>query len=169
MKRQRQAARFAMAALLAAATACATPDGGPEGGRELPDDARALVAVWITDVEATLDRAAAAWHAARGAPPGPAELQRLRDGLARLDTQLGLNNDGTFILVNRAADAVGTITVEGRWEHDDGGVRLTGLRERGQPATPQKTVVYRVDGERLVRESGAPPEVYPVLKKGLVP
>ena len=141
----------------------------PNLAYKLNDRISVAVGLDIFKADATLERAVAAWHAARGAPPEPAKLERLRDGLARLDTQLGLNNDGTFILVNRAADAAGTITVEGRWEHEDGCVRLTGVREGGQPATPQKTVVYRVDGARLVRENGAPDEVHPALKRGLVP
>jgi len=162
--------RLVMIALLGLSAACTSTGGPSGGGGKLPPAARHLVAVWVTDVDTTVNRAAEAWKAANEKPAPAAELERLREELGRVDTQLGLNDDGTFILVNRARDAGGTTTVEGRWELVDGTVRLTGLRVDGQPATPARAVAYRVEGERLVRDGGTTPrDAYPVLKKGLMP
>jgi hypothetical protein len=167
--RERRTGRLVMIALLGLSAACTSTGGPSGGGGRLPPAARELVAVWITDVNATVNRAAEAWKAANEKPAPATELERLNEELGRVDTQLGLNDDGTFILVNRARDAGGTITVEGRWEFADGAVRLTGLRVDGQPATPPRVVLYRVDGERLVRDGSTPKDACPVLKKGLLP
>ena len=150
---------------LAVPSGCATP-----GGRdEVPEAIQELVAVWVIDVDTTLERVKASRKAAGSRPLAAATEKKLRAILDRLNTELGLNGDGTFLLKNDRSDAHGTVTVEGTWIREGDGVVLTGLRENGRVAVPPRKVRYRYANSRLVREGGGKETVHPVLKKGLVP
>ena len=107
------AAWSGVAACVVALAACITSDS-PARVDETNETDR-VVAVWVIDMDATVDRAVSLARAAGKALPDAVVVKRLRRDLVTIDTQLGLNGDGTFILRNRAADVVGVLTVEGSW------------------------------------------------------
>jgi len=163
--RRAHLAVFGACAILAS---CASSGNGANGESEsaLP---QSLVAVWVIDQEATLARAGEASTAESGKPLDVVTRMRLKDDLRLLDTQLGLNPDGTFILKNRQRDGHEIVTVEGNWSAKGSNVTLTALRENGQPAASKNRVVYTVEKGRLVRTGKEEGVVFPVFKKGLMP
>jgi hypothetical protein len=128
-----------------------------------------LVAVWVVDEAATVARADDASVKKDGKPLDSREAKRLRDTLRKLDAQIGLNPDGTFILKNRQADGHGIVTVEGNWSVSGLNVILESVRENGQPVTSPKQVNYTLNQGRLIRTDRDNDVVYPVFKKGMVP
>jgi len=137
-----------------------------EDSNKVSDPARDLVAIWILDEAATLRRARAHWTRTEGKPPDAETLEALGKDLKDLDTQVGLNANGTFILKNRKQDNRGVVTIEGNWSFKDGVVILEGLRESGRPAVNPRRVHYTLRDGRLHRDETEKGTIHPVLKKG---
>jgi len=150
--------------------ACASVEDGVGSGNDAAAaDRKHLVAVWVVDEAATVARADEASVQKNGKPLDTREAKRLRDTLRKLDAQIGLNPDGTFILKNRQADGHGIVTVEGNWSVSGLNVKFNSVRENGQPVTSPKQVIYTLNQGRLIREGQEKDVVYPVFKKGMVP
>jgi len=149
--------------LLAAMQACTTTEVDRAGTGVEPvsvsGPALDLVAIWIIDVEATLDRIEAR------RVKQDSDLQEVKKKLQNLGTQVGLFQNGTFILRNRQPDNRGILTVEGTWTLEDGEVTLVGLRESGRPATPVRKRTYTLEDGRLHRKGGEKGKVHLVLKR----
>lgn len=147
--------------------ACTSTEANPSDGHSaVSGPARDLVAIWILDEAATLDRARAHWTRTEGKPPDPETLEALQKELKGLDTQVGLNANGTFILKNRKQDDRGVVTIEGNWCFRDGVVILEGLRESGRPVANPRRVHYALRDSRLHRDATEKGTIHPVLKKG---